>query len=152
MDDGAREVATTISGYVAKKLLKRSKCESCKLALTTRQVDLDNDSYLKILSRGGLFTPSRLLVDYVCSSFAFLDFLEDDLITFDMPVAKAANYILKRYGSSPNFACETHEEWGFKFASKIIINIFFNNKQKIAKDSVRKESVNDFKTRQRAKK
>ena len=152
LDDSAREVATTISGYVAKKLLKRSKCDSCKLVLTSHQVDLENDSYLKILSRGGLFTPSRLLVDYVCSSFAILDFLEDDIITFDIPVVKAANYTLKRYGLSPNFACDTHKEWGFKFASKIIVNIFFNNKQKHAKDSVRKEAVSEFKTRKRSKK
>ena len=59
LDDNATEVAISISGYVARKLLKRSKCDNCKLALTLQQVDLDNNSYLKTLSHGGLFTPSR---------------------------------------------------------------------------------------------
>ena len=30
LDYDAREVATTISGYVAKKLIKRSSCDLCK--------------------------------------------------------------------------------------------------------------------------
>ena len=29
LDDGSSEVTTTISGYIAKKLLKRSKCKDC---------------------------------------------------------------------------------------------------------------------------
>ena len=113
-----------------KKLLKRSKSGNCKLALTSQQADLDNDSYLKTLSRGGLFTPSRCLADFVCNSFAILEYLEHDIIAFEIPVAKAATYTLKRYGSVSNFTCETHRDWGFEFGTKIIVNIFFNNKQK----------------------
>ena len=56
LDDG-REVTTTISGYVAKKLIKRSSSALCKQALASQEVDLENDSYLKLLSRGGLFVP-----------------------------------------------------------------------------------------------
>ena len=40
---------------------------------------------------------------------------------------------------------------GFKFASKIIINVFFNNKQKIINATVRKDAVISFKSRQREK-
>ena len=29
LDDGSSKVTTTISGYIAKKLLKRSKCKDC---------------------------------------------------------------------------------------------------------------------------
>ena len=40
LDDDAREVATTISGYVAKKLIKRSYCDLCKQNLASQEVDL----------------------------------------------------------------------------------------------------------------
>ena len=88
LDDDAREVATTISGYVAKKLIKRSSCNLCKQTLASQEVDLENDSYLKLLSRGGLFVPARQLADFVCASFAILDFLEKEIILLGMPVAK----------------------------------------------------------------
>ena len=35
LDDDAREVATTISGYVAKKLIKRSSSNLCKQTLAS---------------------------------------------------------------------------------------------------------------------
>ena len=44
LDDDAREVATTISGYVAKKLIKRSSCDLCKQTLALQEDDLENDS------------------------------------------------------------------------------------------------------------
>ena len=56
LDDDAREVATTITGYVVKKLIKRSSCDLCKQTLTSQEVHLEND-YLKCY-RGGLFVPS----------------------------------------------------------------------------------------------
>ena len=110
LDDNATEVAITISGYVARKLLKRSKCDNCKLALTSQQIDLDNDSCLKTLSRGGLFTPSRCLADFVYNSFAILDYLQHDIIAFEISIAKVATYTLKRYGPVSNFTCETHRD------------------------------------------
>ena len=128
-DDGAREVATTISGYVAKKPIKQSFCNLCKQTLGSQEVDLEHDSYLKLLSRRGLFVPSRQLADFVCSCFSFLDFRKKEIVLLEMPVAKVATYILKRYGSFPHFSCNMHHDWSFKFASKIVVNIFFNNKQ-----------------------
>ena len=151
LDDDAREVATTISDYVTKKLIKRSSCNLYKQTLASQEVDLENDSYLKLLSRGGLFLSSRQLADFVCGSFAILDFLEKEIILLGMPVAEVATYILKRYGSFPHFLCNIHHDWSFKFASKIVVNIFFNNKQKKSKDSVRKEIVTGFKKKQRSK-
>ena len=130
LDDDAREVATNISGYVAKKLIRRSSCDICKQTLASQEVDLENDSYLKLLSCDGLFVPSRQLADFVCGSFAILDFLEKKIILLGMPVAKVATYMLKRYGSFSRFSCNMHHDWNFKFASKIVVNIFFNNKQK----------------------
>ena len=114
-----------------KKLIKRSSsCDLCKQTLPSQEVDFESDSCLKLLSRGGLFVPSRQLADFVCGSFAILDFLEKEIILLGMPVAKVATYILKRYGSFPHFSCNMHHDWSFKFASKIVVNTFFNNKQK----------------------
>ena len=61
-NDDAREVGTTISGYVAKILIKQNSCDLCKQTLASQEVDLENDSYLKLLSRGGVFVPSRQLI------------------------------------------------------------------------------------------
>ena len=58
LDDDAREFATIISGYVAKKLIKRSSCNLFKQTFASQEVDLEIGSYLKLLSRGGLFVPS----------------------------------------------------------------------------------------------
>ena len=104
LDDDAREVVTTISGYVAKKLIKQSSCDLCKQILASKEVDLENDYYLKLLSRGGLFVSSRQLADFVCGCFAILDFLEKERVLIGMLVAKVANYILKIYGPSPHFS------------------------------------------------
>ena len=50
------------TGYVAKKLIKRSHCESYKILLKA------NDALLNFLSRGGLFVPSKSLADLLCYS------------------------------------------------------------------------------------
>ena len=94
------------------------------------QAMLLKDSYLELLSHGGLFVPLRQLADFVCGSFAILDFLEKEIILLGMPVAKVVTYTLKRYGSFTHFPCNMHHDWSFKFASKVVVNIFFNNKQK----------------------
>ena len=76
LDDDSSEVATTISGYIAKKLLKRSKCKDCEKKLTVHDQDFQNDQYLTIVSRGGLFVPPKELAELVCSCFVILDFVE----------------------------------------------------------------------------
>ena len=38
--------------------------------------------------------------------------------------------------------------WGLQFAIKSVINIFYNNKQKITADSVRNDVITGFKKRQ----
>ena len=110
LNDDAREVTTTISGYVAKKLIERSSCDLYKQTLASQEVDLENDSCLKLLSRGGLFIPSRQLADLVCGCFSILDFLKKEIVLLGMPVAKVATYILKRYGSFPHFSCNMHHD------------------------------------------
>ena len=61
------------------------------------------------------------------------------------------NNILHQYAPRVDFTCNDHEERGFNFATKSIINVFFNNKEKNAGDLVKKSAVVDFKKRQRLK-
>ena len=76
-DSDREEVSTTIAGYVAKKLAKRSKCHLCKGLLTANEMDLKENHYLKLLSRGSLTVPSMKLAEYASRCFAILDYTED---------------------------------------------------------------------------
>ena len=96
LDDSATGFAITISGYVTRKLLKRSKCDNYKLALTSQQGDLDNDPYLKALSRRGRFTSARCLSDFVSNSFAILDYLEHDIICVRNTCCKSSNLRIEK--------------------------------------------------------
>ena len=124
---------------------------SCKACLKIRDNDLENDSYISLLSRGGLFVPSKTLAEFVCSIFTILDYIEKYISPLLIPVTKSTTCILRKYGPKCEFTCENHQEWGFTFATKIIINVFFNNKQKLEKGSVRKDTTIGFKKRQRSK-
>ena len=145
------EVATTIAGYIAKKLIKRSKCSNCKSMLATDASNVNICQYLQILSRGGLTVPSLSLKDFTCGCFAILDNLSNLITKQGAYVKDVSSFVLSKYFPTVCFTCDLHKEWGFKFASKIIINVFFNNKQKIINATVRKDAVISFKSRQREK-
>ena len=105
---------------------------------------------MNLLSRGGLTIPSSYLADFSCNSFAILDYVEHFVQNQHViNVREAFELILKKYATKFDFTCPEHHKWGRKFASKIIVNVFCNNKQKIASDSVREDAVIGFKKRQR---
>ena len=84
--------------------------------------------------------------------FTGFDFdIEKYILSVPIPVRDAATYVLRKYGPKCDFTCQQHQDWGFHFAVKTVINIHFNNKQKLAADSVRQDSVTGFKKRQRHK-
>ena len=85
-------MATTKSGYIARKLLKQSKYKDCEKKPTVHDQDLQNDQYLILLSRGGL--PPKELAEFVCSCFAILDFAESDIL-FIGQVTRSAMNVLK---------------------------------------------------------
>ena len=101
-----------------------------------------------MLPRGNLTIPSPSLSEFVSNCFAILDSIDDKITTFQS-TRTAAEYVLKKYSQRVYFTCEDHAEWGMHYSTKIIINIFYNNKQKIAADSVRKDVVSGFEKRQR---
>ena len=75
LDSINKEVSTTIAGYIAKKLAKRSNCDSCKSLLIATSMDLAENHYLNLLSRGGLIiVPSAKLAEYTSHCFAIMDY------------------------------------------------------------------------------
>ena len=74
LDSSSEEVSTTIAGYIAKKLAKRSNCDSCKSLLIASSMDLAENHYLNLLSRGGLIVPSAKLAEYTSHCFAIMDY------------------------------------------------------------------------------
>ena len=64
LDSSSEEVSATIAGYIAKKLGKRSNCDSCKSLLIASSMDLAENHYLNLLSCGGLIVPSAKLAEY----------------------------------------------------------------------------------------
>ena len=86
--DDSAAVATTIGGYVARKLDERFSCKRCKKILLESD-DPRSSSYLDTLSRGGLITPSNPLCDFTCNAFAVLDYS-------DSIIQKHSSVILER--------------------------------------------------------
>ena len=80
------------------------------------------------------------------SNFAVLDFVVTDTVVLSLPAKISANYILRRFEPETDFTWVNHLDWGFIFATKIIVNDF--NK---TVNIVPKESVTCFKKCQRAK-
>ena len=149
----SKEVAITIAGYIAKKLIKRFKCHQCSLCMIDANTNgLPSNHYLNLLSRGGLMVPSNALAEFVEGAFAILDYT-DEFIQKEkcLTTRDAAERILKLFAPKSIFTCCDHIELGRKFGARIIVNIFYNNKQKLASDEVRKDAVISFKKRQRCK-
>ena len=154
LNDDSKEAAVTIGGYIAKKLTQRSKCSVCHLKLISAGKHIANDNYRLTLSRGGLICPSPSLSNFVCHSFSILDLINPMLQKYsqEAPIKIIAERTLQsiQWGIV-DFTCEEHQSWGDKFATQTVINIFYNNEQKLSNDRVRKDQIKDFKIRQRSK-
>ena len=94
-----------------------------------------------LLSRGGLRLPTNSLATYVCRSFAKLDLAKERLLLQPNHVRKAAETVLRRDSGIQKYMCEEHFHWGMAAFNKTVTNIYFNNKQAITNDSVRKDDV-----------
>ena len=148
LSEDSRELEIYIAGYAAKKL------KDCCNGLFTGDSGAKNPdfSYIQILSRGGLKIPSTNLVNYLCTAFAILDFLDDLITKSGLLVRKAAEHVLIQCVQSlETFACTTHEAIARKITNSTALNIYFKNKRKICTDSVATDGVKTFKKRQSEK-
>ena len=114
--------------------------------------DVPESHHFNLLSRGGLMVPSSPLAEFVQGFFAILDYT-DKFIEKEkcLTTRGAGEKILKLYAPKSIFTCTDHIELGHKFGARIIVNLFYNNKQNRTSDEVRKDAVVSFKTRQRLK-
>ena len=107
-------------------------------------------SYGQILSREGLTTSSTNLVNYVCTAFTILEFVDDLITKFGLTVRKETERVLIHcFQSFETFSCTTHEAIARKITNSTAVNIYFDNKRKICTDSVVADGVKTFKKRQR---
>ena len=146
LSENSLEVAQCVAGYMARKLLKKP-CNDCYPRLIDETSSDKECNYLNILSRGGLITPSKNLASMVSSSFAQVEYINQFLDNSN--VRKSAKIALEKYAPDEDVACEVHQQYNRLKAINIVINCFYNNMQKLDNDAVRKESIVDFKQRQR---
>ena len=85
-----------------------------------------NDARLNVRSRGGLFVQSKSLADLLCY-FGF---------------RSSATFVLRCYGPEYDFIRVNYLDWGFDFAPKITVKIFFNDR--LSRVLVCKESITGF--------
>ena len=112
-------------------------------------MNLAENHYLNLLSRGGLIVPSAKLAEYTSHCFAIMDYSYNIVQAHGVRYVRAAyTQIFDRFSPQIDICCSKHNNWGLKFAAKIaVINTFFNNKQPVSSDSARKDTVVTFKKR-----
>ena len=144
------EVAFTIAGYIAKKL---KSVFFATLVGSNNLVESSTDcSYFLRLSRGGLTCPSAVLAELVCKGFASLDFHDSCIISQSyLSTRHGALCMLRHYLDNYQFLCDGHLSKGLEILLNIMVNIFYNNKQKIVCDSICKDQIIGFKRKQREK-
>ena len=134
----SKEVADTISGYITKKLIKCFQCEMCSLFMVGNDSDdATEKQYLDLLSQGGLTIPSSQMAAFVCACFVILHYADKFVARYNQStIRKFAKRILETYSPKYIFTYEQHTEKGLNFAAKIVVNIFYNNKQKLVSAEV----------------
>ena len=145
--DDSIEVAQVVAGYAARKLLKNS-CNDCSVHLIENDKN-DKETYLNLLSRGGLIIPSKNLASMVACLFAQIEYISSMINSKN--VRKLSRAALEKYAPEEEISCKVHRELHRSKIIRIVINCFFNNMQKLATDGVRKEAIAHFKKRQRKK-
>ena len=156
----SQEVSANVAGYVARQSQERIDCTECAGKVESKGRSTIHSSYINLLSHGGLNLkhPSSALAEFIASAFAILDLTSLVLTRYSVSTDSTlktnflALEVLSNYNNNVNFSCETHTEIARRMASRIVVNVFFNNKRKEKSAQVRKQAVGTFKTRQRTKK
>ena len=92
-----------------------------------------------------LTIPSPSLLDYVCTSFAMIDYSYNKIKKFNLHARQALEYLNHFCDSFQTFSCPTHEKSGIKLAGRIDINNFLNNKRIISTSEIAVDHVKSFK-------
>ena len=143
-----KEVGIYISDYIAKKIMDRF--EDCCIEYVVGEIKEDDaySAYLKIISRGRLTVPSHSLSNLYakhlhCSTTSM------KLLT-NIPARTACEYTsVNMLDSYQSISCLNHERKIQLFVSRVISNIFLNNKKKLSTDFVSVDTMKSFKKRQK---
>ena len=126
--------------------LRYTSLQSYKLL---EKFPLPSISTLHRLQTGGV---DSLKAEYTSHCFAIMDYSYNIVQAHGVRDVRAAyTQIFDRFSPQIDICCSKHNNWGLKFAAKIVINTFFNNKQTVSFDSERKDTVVAFKKRQKTK-
>ena len=92
------KVCAHIGGYIVKELLQTKKldCSACKSYLRDHGNELHTE-YLKLLSRGGLRTPSLELLHYASSLFGIMELTDPLVRKSNVAEHFACEHILKKF-------------------------------------------------------
>ena len=150
LSEDSLEVSDYIAGYIAMKLGK-TNTGCCNNRLFQNDVCNQDSSYLNILSRGGLKTPSQDLSAHVAHGFAILDECAKDMRNSTVPSRKAGENLLHRFLPANTLACDHHKNSIYSYTNRIITNVFFNNQRKRTTESVVNDRIKSFKKLKREK-
>ena len=101
--------------------------------------------YFQLLSSGSLTVPSETLTQFLYRDLAALVLMEDIIHKSGLSCRKAAEMVLQRYLClCADFVCKAHSNWGVQLVTKIIVNVHYNNGQKIVNDSIREDNLLSF--------
>ena len=140
LSNDSHEVAVFLARYIAHKISKKFDCTPCNELLQERSTD---SIHFNHPSRGSLTIPSLALSDLVSKGFGLVDYFDDLIYSqCNKSVRLVSSVILHKL--TVNFACNSHRQKIFNFIIRVIINIFFNNRRRLAGDSVVQSSIASF--------
>ena len=85
---------------------------------------------------------SSQMVEFICACFPMFYCADKFIVRYnESTIRESDERILETYSPKYIFTSEQHNEKGLKFAAKIVVNIFYNNKQKLPLDEIRKYTV-----------
>ena len=152
LDEKSTEISVYLAGFITKKLLKKSLCETCIHLLKENLVE-EGTGYLNMLNRGGLKIPSKPLSSHVNKGFAVIDVVKEQLCRhIPDKIRSGAEQVLRLHVHDDDlFLCDQHYEWGVTLVNRSIVNVFFNNEQGKENSAIRKDEIASFKARQTRK-
>ena len=120
-----------------------AQCPLPNTLLRTNEINTaagPSSQYSQLLSRGGLSIPSSKIKHYVCNGFVILELVEHILLNkcFYISERKETRLVLLHFGSTIVFSCPDYLDSTASLESEILVNVYFDSKQKLVNVTVRK--------------
>ena len=149
LNPNSRDVSDNVAGYIARK--SKTLLQNCCWNNLKNECSSRPNSYVSILSRGGLITPSEDLGNAVARGFGLLDATSDVIRNSTIPSKRAALEILKNHLDTGGIVCDAHAPQFSTRLMSTICNCFFDSQRKRSNESVVVDRVAAFKANKRSK-